>query len=703
MFRSINLEMSLKPFKKTDDAYIRRVCAEVFETWAPLLHGREEISIMLWTGDGSEIIDYTGDMDRPFEWAYFLGTANNPPLGDMPCETSLHERKQLYIENPPVITYRIMRRIVAALKEAGSAAFPQARMLVGATFDIGPEFAISDFKYSRHPESCRGTGCDSFGMVDPTALLNADDYPYAAYPGGLPEGTPVGTLLGAQANIYLRDMGFDYIWLSNGMGFTYEPWNPRGAIFDGEKFYAEKLADTREKVFLFWKLFREQCPDFQIRTRGTNYSVGMDYASDGVPLYDIYNAGFNITPPPNSPWAALNDDFGIEILGQLTRNCELPGRDYMFRYYLHDSWWMNSPWYDRYESNPHDIYLPMALSRIDESGRTQSPGMFHILEIDNSMGGMPPQCAYETIPHFLKAEKEAPDEPAPLALIYPMREYTCAGDEESLREIYCGDTFIKDAINRGLPLASVASTDSFAVHDLSIYKKSILIVPAHFDNAAVKRKLADYRAAGGRIIAYGGTDALAQADFASVKVDIGASADLLIEAVTKYGYDISCEGGRKPVITLHRYNNAIMLALYNRDTSAEFRMRMPLGAPVILGFDTRFEDGYATYHFHRSLRGECRVFVKQSGGCVRAREMAPVNRKYRRKIRITGLDDAEVFLFGESYCSDRCVVARLPDNDATVVPEPGWEAVRDPENGTYLHKKHVSGDITFCMPFRDRV
>ena len=40
-----------------------------------------------------------------------------------------------------------------------------------------------------------------------------------------------------------------------------------------------------------------------------------------------------ITLPPNSPWAALNDDVGIEVLGHLTRNCNLPGRDFMFRYY----------------------------------------------------------------------------------------------------------------------------------------------------------------------------------------------------------------------------------------------------------------------------------------------------------------------------------------------------------------------------------
>ena len=198
---------------------------------------------------------------------------------------------------------------------------------------------------------------------------------------------------------------------------------------------------------LFLKYFREACPDVPVHTRGTNYSVGIDYATDGVPLYDIYNGGFNITPPPNSPWAAINDDIGIEILGQLTRNCEIPENDYMFRYYLHDIWWMNSPWYDRYEENPYDIYIPMALSRIDEAGKTQSPTMMNILAIDNSFGNMPENCVNEVIPHFLKAEKNAPDEPAPLVLVYPVREYT-TDKGEMLSEMYFGDGFIQKALNR---------------------------------------------------------------------------------------------------------------------------------------------------------------------------------------------------------------------------------------------------------------
>ena len=173
-------------------------------------------------------------------------------------------------------------------------------------------------------------------------------------------------------------MGFDYLWLSNGLGFSADPWDKTGKIFDGEKYYTARLSDTKQKVFDFWRLFRAECT-FPLQTRGTNNSVGIDYASDGVPLYDIYNAGFDIVAPPNSPWAALNDNYGLEIMGHMTRICELPSETFPFRYYIHDPWWVNSPWYDRYDGSPCDIYLPMAISRINSDGNVETANSLNIL------------------------------------------------------------------------------------------------------------------------------------------------------------------------------------------------------------------------------------------------------------------------------------------------------------------------------------
>ena len=96
MFNAITLEVSLKPFKQTDEAFIRETCREIFEQWKPLLKNREEISIMLWVGDGSEILEYDGDLSKTFEWAYFIGTANlDLATNEDDAALSLHEKKEI--------------------------------------------------------------------------------------------------------------------------------------------------------------------------------------------------------------------------------------------------------------------------------------------------------------------------------------------------------------------------------------------------------------------------------------------------------------------------------------------------------------------------------------------------------------------------------------------------------------------------------
>ena len=135
MFKEIVLEMSLKPFKKTDESFVRGVCRDFFEQWRPLLKRRDSICVMLWIGDGSELLDYSGDMDAAFEWGRFLGTANRPLLEDGERrDTSLHQKMQNYISDPPVMTYAILKTIVSVIKEEGkkrfrARAFPFAKRL----------------------------------------------------------------------------------------------------------------------------------------------------------------------------------------------------------------------------------------------------------------------------------------------------------------------------------------------------------------------------------------------------------------------------------------------------------------------------------------------------------------------------------------------------------------------------------------------
>ena len=716
MYKKITLEVSLKPFRRVDEPFIRKTCAEIFEQWFPLLKKRESVSIMLWIGDGSEILDYNANPDQDFEWAKYIGLANAPLFGPED-EEGIHPntRKYKYTENPPVMTYGILKHIVSCLKEEGAKKLGHHNITVGSTFDIGPEFAVSDFKYRRHTEICSGYRLGGFGFVDSTSLLHGDDYSYAAYPEGIPEGLPFGTFLGKQTNAFLHDMGMDYLWLSNGLGFSANPWSLNGKVFDGEHFYPEKLAATKEEVFLFWRLFREACPDYPVKVRGTNNSVGIDYATDGVPLYDIYQSDFNITPPPNSPWAALNDDYGLEIMGHMTRICELPGQDFLFRYYLHDPWWANSPWYDRYDGYPSDIYLPMAVSRINKEGKTESATDFHILSIDNSWGDLPDNCVYEPLPHFLKAEKDAPDEPAPFVWVYPMREYTTCSDENTLAEMYYGDNFIRHAINCGFPLNCVVSTDSFADHPLELYQRSILISPVPHSRDVLK-KLLYFCELGGKIIFYGSSQRLLELPRNSdclkedrvICIDISSEPASLLKAAETFGYSIRFEQRvpeHKPTTSaIARSDNGMFFSVYNFDTTTDTLMKFPLGAPVLLGGETVLENGYARYRFARAEHRECRIFVQQKDGVISAHEAAPTNVKYRRRFCIRGFKDATVCYFPESYCKEDAAAGTADIGvDRTPVMDSRWELIHDPQYGTYYRGEHIDGDYYFYMPAAEYV
>ncbi|HPO13947.1 MAG TPA: hypothetical protein PLI09_10915 [Candidatus Hydrogenedentes bacterium] len=506
--RNVTLEMSLKPFKQLDEAYVEGVCGHLFEQWRPLLNETDQISVLLWTADGSEILDYAGRLDDPIEWARYIGTANSKYApGTGPESLTLHERPYLYMDNPPEITYSALRGIVAAIKRVGRERTGKT-IRVGATFDPGPEFAKSPFKYERHPEICLGSTMGKGTFVCCYGTLHGDTRVYAGYPEGIREGTPFGAFFGRQTFHFLKDLDFDYIWFSNGFGFGLETWSATGAVFDGERFDTEGLLEVRDKILEFWRLFREECPDFPIETRGSNLMTGSDLAANGVPLRDIYRGGFGLEPPPNSPWAALDGDFGLEMAGYMSRIAELPGNTFPFRYYIHDPWWLNSPWLDRYGREPHDIYLPMSVARIDEKGQIRTPTSFLFLTVDNSFGEMPDQVPIEVLPHLLSARRDAPDAPGPCVWIYPFDEchdWTFAKPSRAA-EAYFGDWFMRQAINHGFPLNTVVSTGNFVRArkvQPGLFAESVLICPVPDADTALETALLEHVRTGGRALLYG--------------------------------------------------------------------------------------------------------------------------------------------------------------------------------------------------------
>ncbi len=513
MISNVTLEISLKPFYELTDSGIRSVCEKLYFQWLPLIREMEIISIMFWTADGSEILEYRGNLSDTFEWAKYIGVANPEVYGniaDLPTEQlSIHHAPRLYRDNPPEYTYGDLKHVLTILREVFASHGRTIRL--GATFDPGPEFAKSPFKYKNHQEICLadtlGQDSELKSFVCCYATLKADPTPYAGFPDGIEEGTTFGKFLGRQTKHFCEDLGFDYIWLSNGFGFGLETWGVTGAVFDGEKFDNTSCQDVKDKIFRFWTDFRKELPDMPVENRGTNLSTGMDLASDVVPLREIYAEVPGIAPPPNSPWAALNGDFGMELAGWMSHIAELPkGSGYPFRFYTHDPWFINSPWLDRYGRNPHDIYMPMTITRLDKYGKTMGPDHIEFLTVDDSLGRMPDQVPDEVIPHVKVAMKNAPDAAGPVIWLYPFNEYhdmTFSG--ESLEEVFFGDWFMRSAINAGFQMNTVVSTGNFkAALDSGSCSNNVITAPTAVSNSPETLELLiDFIANGGKALLYG--------------------------------------------------------------------------------------------------------------------------------------------------------------------------------------------------------
>src|SRR3954452_18608423 len=132
--RRLILEVSLKTFRQIDDESIRWVCRDILRQWQALLLDAEEVSFLLWSADGSEILDYRGRAEDTFEWARWIGIANGPWDETHRC---LHSWRWSYCEDPPVFTYERLAFIIATLKKETAAATGKP-VRVGATFDPGP-------------------------------------------------------------------------------------------------------------------------------------------------------------------------------------------------------------------------------------------------------------------------------------------------------------------------------------------------------------------------------------------------------------------------------------------------------------------------------------------------------------------------------------------------------------------------------------
>jgi hypothetical protein len=523
------LEVSLKPFFDTSPKAIEATIRQILNQWRPLIDTAERISFLLWTAEGSEILDYRGRLQDEIQWAKWVGVANDAPTSPSdPDRKGLHSNRWPYCEHPPILTYQLLQEIVLTLKSL-AIQLTGKPTTIGAIFDPGPEFAESDFKYKRHPEVNKGSIMGHQQWMHCAGVLHADTEAYAGFPNGIPEGTSIGTFLGRQSQYFLTDLGFDYLWLSNGFGYSLDSWNVTGEIFDGQTFDTSNARQVNESILQFWRDFRRECPAVPIETRGSNLSTAMDLASDGSPLREIYAGGFNLTAPVNSPWAAINGDYGLELVGWLSHIAELPEGDIVpFRYYIHDPWWLNSPWLDRYGREPHDIYLPLATARVGRSGAIVPPDSVALLTIDDSFGRMPEEVPLEIIPHLRRAFEDFSDEPGLVTWIYPFDEYhdRVFANPSRASEVFFGDWFMRAAINQGFPLNTVVSTENFLsslAARPATYDRTILVCPVPDAGTPLSEALLKHLTSGGQVLLYGPLDHSAPAILELLNVEKGES------------------------------------------------------------------------------------------------------------------------------------------------------------------------------------
>ena len=82
-------------------------------------------------------------------------------------------------------------------------------------------------------------------------------------------------------------------------------------------------------------------------------------------------------------------------------------------------------------------------------------------------------------------------------------------------------------------------------------------------------------------------------------------------------------------------------------------------------------------------------------GVISCREAPPINARYRRAIRISGLSDATVCLFSER--GRECAVSVAENTDFTPIYDTRFVKMRDDVCGEYLRGEHISGNIYFLI------
>ena len=152
---------------------------------------------------------------------------------------------------------------------------------------------------------------------------------------------------------------------------------------------------------------------------------------------------------------------------------------------------------------------------------------------------------------------------------------------------------------------------------------------------------------------------------------------------------------RNPLWFVSRVNNGFFFTGYVPRIGGKSRFRFPFGAPLLIGWETRLESGFSTYTFGRSYHEECRVFIEQEADTVvSCKEEASRNMDVRRRIRVSGLENATVRFYREADAMD-CPVSIGEHTGGFARGRPDDVDYELEAGGRQLVARGVSGGIIF--------
>ncbi|MHB9033547.1 MAG: hypothetical protein ACYC6L_10915, partial [Anaerolineae bacterium] len=490
---------TMRYFPDNDPAHIRQVVAAMLDLWRPLVERANAVSFSLMVGNGEDIYRWTGNLDDEYEWDHYKGHNNQQYAHFSFDPIALRPFKDDWFH----FTYRDLQLIIRIIRQTARQMF-NLPVTIGTLCEPGPEFCESLFRYVWHPEIVSFMGGGHGVSIDYKGVLHADSRPYGAYPRGIPEGEPFGRFLGKQVAHFCRVMDIQNINFSNGLGFGTFPWNVVGRNFDGATFGLAPYKELADDILDFWLMYKNEAPVQKVSAQGSNWPVGIDLAAKGVPLKDLYDRRLLDVPLGYTVSVFFDDSVGFAMAANMSRIAHAPNWDLGF--YLHDPWYPQNPWEDYpYDRHAFDLYAPASISLVGADGQLIKPSSFGTLMHDEN-ASLQPETARSFMPHLETALDSLADRIGPLTWLYPFQEYhdIMAAHPEQADTLWFGDAFTAKAIDAGLPLNGVISTEYLETALASgILSDTILYTPVPNASAPYWPALQQWISSGGRVMFYG--------------------------------------------------------------------------------------------------------------------------------------------------------------------------------------------------------